>query len=190
MNNNRFCNICARQNSSFCENCLKNDENLNFRPREHFKYMFTYSSCWKNKGETAYFWNTTNDTAIETRTVTIGSDEYCPYCGRKALSLQRAIKTFDNYSITGYCCLCEGALAEIEYRKKEQELLVRYEKERSDLRKEWSSKLSFNMDKLFEIQEEKRRQKFNNYTKDFSNNYFTTINDEIPTDIESILKLS
>lgn len=184
----RFCNICERKNSIYCNECLKNDETLNFRPLREHSEKFYYSSSWNSPGKNCFSWNTTNESAVETRVVYIGNTAYCPYCGNKALALQRNIKRFNDYEISGYCCLCDGALAESEYESLKAALIAEHEKELEGLKREWLPKLKYDADKLFQIEQTRRTNRFNS-NKDYGCSYFSTINGKTPDTIDKLLHI-
>lgn len=186
----RFCNICSRRGSEFCESCQQNDEALNFYPEAYYKDMFYYGSAWSNKDVNIFHWNTTNDVADETRTINIGSHAYCPYCAKEALPLQRDIKRYDDYRVTGYCCLCEGALAESAYKNTELVLLAKHEKELSDLKQQWLPKLKYDVDTLFRLQQTYREKRFNSNKEYCGKSYFTTINGDVPVTVDNLFDLN
>lgn len=73
--------------------------------------------------------------------------------------------------VTGHCCICEGARAEIEYEKKLSDLKKAYETDCANLRSEYSNKLSFNTDRLIRI---KHRIELGRSCRDLT--HFNTIN--------------
>ena len=81
-----------------------------------------------------------------------------------------------------YCCICEGARAEIEYEKKLKELNEKFEDERARLRQQYSEKLKFDTDKLLYT-----KHKIESERSCLELNHFTSINDIKIDDIEQII---
>lgn len=74
---------------------------------------------------------------LPTKVTTIGNYSYCFYCGRVARPIQNKIIKFEDYSITGYTCVCKGAMDEYEMREKVAELTT----ERNKYNREVDSKI-------------------------------------------------
>ena len=182
--NNRFCNICIKRNTLACKDCLQKGENLNFVPHSEFRPMFDYHSSWHNGNTNIYSFNCNNTKSVQTRVIEIDGDMYCPYCGNKALVLYS--DHFDYGGLRGYCCLCDQALAEIEFQKELNRLNDEHEKKLYELQLAWKDKLKYNSRKLFDIQQRNREERFKT-VDDVS--YFTTINGKTPETIERLFEL-
>lgn len=65
--------------------------------------------------------------------------KYCAYCGRKALPIQGEYEKgrgfFTGYYDIGHCCVCKGAMDEVEHNQKLIELKKRHEEELINLEK-------------------------------------------------------
>ena len=107
---------------------------------------------------------------------------YCPYCGNKMYPIQDDV----TFTVTGYCCICEGARNEIEYENKKQILEEKHKKELLALSNEYQDKLTFDSDKLFKIKQRKEKESFEFFSRKY--NHFSTLNGEIYTDIEQIVR--
>ena len=100
-----------------------------------------------------YEWNSTNKDLIPTHSIKIGYNRYCPYCGEKMFPIQGHLaQGIKNYNTTGYCCICQGARDELEYKNKQEELAQKHRQEVQDLEKSYREKLKFCTKKLIDMQ--------------------------------------
>lgn len=109
-------------------------------------------------------WESDHPDLEPTETVIIGNQHYCVYCCQKAYPIQAGLRRNswsergDNYDTTGYCCICESAEKEKEYKKKLIELNERYEnqkrKEKHILYNEYKNDLKQDKKTLLKIEYE------------------------------------
>ena len=194
-NNNikcRFCYACNRCGTDYCQTCVQKDGTcLHLVPMSKFRDMFHYHSYYPNgynkDSVGVYSWNSTNMTAVPTKTIYLNHDEYCPYCGNRALPLQRRINSHNDYSVTGYACVCPGSQAEIEFISCEQALKEKHEQELHDLRKEYRDRLQYDLPKLFNMWQDHRQREFERSMKyENGRSYFTSVNGHTPENIEEL----
>ncbi len=135
-----YCNYCNKEK---CEDCINGYE---FIPKEKYKEYFTRGFIPKE-----YRFDTTNKKLKATTSIEIGYVNYCPYCGERMFNIQANYREYKDSSITGYCCLCDSALRELEYIKVKEILKKEYIKAKCELEKEYRKDLVFNKEKLSEI---------------------------------------
>lgn len=169
---NAICNHCI--NKEQCSECDKKWKDK-FVPSDEVKHYF---SRWYCSSGPSYHFNTTNPDLVPTHSIVIGwNDHYCPYCGEKMFVIQDK----ETLKEIGYCCICEGARAELDYENKKVAIQLKYEKmladELSELRGEYADKLSFCSEKLFEIKQKKERERFESSSRNFA--HFSTLNGKI-----------
>lgn len=174
------CNYCI--NKEQCNECDKKWKDK-FIPSEEVKQYFScgYVGVRGINGR-VYRFDTTNESLVPTHKILIDGDYYCPYCGESMYPIQ------DKYTleVIGHCCICQGAKDEIEYEQKKKELDKKHEKELYELRKEYSDKLAFCSEKLFEIKQKLERKHFEFFSHDY--NHFATLNGKPYTNIEQIVR--
>ena len=128
-------------------------------------------------GKQRYSFNTTNTDLIPTHDISIKGVHYCPYCGDIMFYVQEP----RTYAVIGYCCLCEGARAEIEYETHKRALILENEQRLLSHQKEYADKLTFCSEKLFEIHQQMEQKHFRPEPR---LNHFATLNGERYTSIE------
>jgi hypothetical protein len=79
-------------------------------------------------------WDSTHEDLRPTKFIEIGGKERCIYCGNIMLPIQAWIMRQNNYSITGYCCICKDAFKELEYRDNMESLKQKQYEEREKLK--------------------------------------------------------
>lgn len=174
------CNYCI--NKDFCTTCDK-DWYDKFIPNDRVKKYFEKSySGVKGINNYVYVYNSTNKDLVSTHSINIFGDMYCPYCGEKMFPIQKE----GFLIVVGYCCICEGAEAEIEYEKRKAELLSKHKKEISDLNMEFVDKLTFCSDKLLDIKHKKEKSLLK-YAA-INHSHFGTQNGEPYKKIEQLTK--
>ena len=101
------CNYCV--NKDFCSKCDSKWKDK-FIPNNDVKKYFNYGYVGV-RGIHGYVWSfdTTNEKLISTHAIKIYNSLYCPYCGEKMLTIQDR----SSLATIGYCCICDGAMAEI-----------------------------------------------------------------------------
>lgn len=168
------CNYCSNKGVT-CDTCK--NENC-FVPIDEVKEYFYYNP-YNNPIYSKYSYNSTSDKLVRTHHMRINHQYYCPYCGDVMYPIQDRISLV----VYGYCCMCIGARAEIEYEKKMKELRKKHEKEIHDLQSEYVDRLSFCTDKLAEIKTENDKKRI----EDSECTHFRTLNGEKYTDINQLL---
>lgn len=161
MSKKSMCNLCANKTTdNGCKDCNAGEYN-NFFPKSDIKKYFHYGYSGPGKG--SYYFNTTNEELKPTQSVLIKGTHYCPYCAKPSYCIQEK----DSLAVIGHCCICDGALAELEFESKKAELKQAHEKQMYDLACEYTDMLTFDMEQLFAIkqQQEKRSFEFHNHKK-------------------------
>lgn len=156
------CNYCVNKEAcsscdiTWCDKFIPNDD-----VRKYFSYGYNGV-----RGINGYTWDfdTTNEDLVQTHAIRIHHLLYCPYCGERMLPIQDST-TLDTI---GYCCICEGARAELEYERELEELKQNFETECVLLMGRYSDKLTFNTDKLLliknKIELERPHRKLNHFS--------------------------
>jgi len=174
-----LCNYC--ENKSACAKCNKvwNDQ---FIPAQRVRKYFAHNYVGV-RGVHGYVWSfdTTNEELVPTHSIRIGNEYYCPYCGSRMYLIQDKI----TFSVTGYCCICEGAEAELKYEAEKEELLKKQEMELRALKESYKEKLTFCSEKLFQIKQEQEKKRF--YGCYHNYNHFDTLNGRAYKEIESMI---
>lgn len=180
------CNYCI--NKEACELCDKGWKDKFIPNNDIWKFFNSVYVGVRGINGYVYTFNCDHPDLVPTHGIEIDGDIYCAYCGDKMQSVYETMDEYDFYGIhVGYCCFCDGAKKEIEYRTKKQELEQKYRKDLSDLDKEYRDKLVFCSDKLFEIKQNIEKRRFSNKcSNDY--NYFSMINDEKIAKIEQIVR--
>lgn len=174
------CSYCV--NTGACEKCDKNWRDM-FIPSDEVKRFF-FKGYVGVRGMNGYIYDfdTMDESLVPTHSIRIGNTHYCPYCGEEMFCIQDR----ETLAVTGYCCLCKGAMAEIEYEKARKKLEEEYKKALANLQEEYRERLTFDAKKLVE---EKHRQEMDSF-KFFGAdryNHFGTINGKSYTEIDQIL---
>ena len=166
-----LCNYCT--NKTQCSECNRADK---FIPTEEIKHYFQryYVGCRGIDGY-QYMWNSTNKELMPTQHIEIDNDEYCPYCGETMFPIQSFLaKGIDNYTVTGTCCICQGARDELEYTQKQSERQRKHKQEQYELEQIYAKKLTYCTEKLLNIKQKKEREKIN---LSFEYTFFNAPND-------------
>ena len=176
MENNNFCNNCI--NKEMCCQCGKHKDK--FIPNEDVRPYFQRVYIG-TKGINGYIWrfNTTNEHLLETQGVSIYGELYCPYCGEKMHCIQERETLF----VIGYCCFCEGARKELEYKKERKALEEKHKLEFWELEKEYEGMLDYDIPKLLETKISREKSKLHN--SNYS--YFSTINGKRISNISQLV---
>lgn len=173
----RVCHMC--ENQSHCqingEMCGKDKDK--FIPKEKVKHFFTrYCIGIDENGDRKYFTHVDldNPDLKPTHSILVGGHVHCAYCGEKSMHVA-----------AGYCCICDGALAEVQYNKELCELEAKHRLEMDELRKKWRKKLSFNLSRLLEVKQTQEKSRIDMWRDDVC--HFMTINGNKITDLEDLL---
>lgn len=169
-----LCRICDN-NGVKCKECdsYKNK----FEPKNEYYKFFSRSS---NGTEETYHFNTTDE---DLRITTSVSGGICPYCGESMFYVQDR----ETLRTLGRTCLCDGAMAELEYLDKMRELKKKHQDDLIKLQNEYSDRLQYNKEKLFDIMINRLKKDFE-WHKDSKVGFTTTINGEKLNTIEDICK--
>lgn len=182
-----ICNHCI--NKAQCSECDKSRKEK-FVPSEEVKHYFEryYVGVYGIDGR-VYSWNSTNPNLIPTTDIDVdGYGHYCPYCGEKMFPIQGYLaRGIDDYSTTGYCCICQGARDELEYKRKRIELEQKHAKELRNLEDQYRGKLTYCTDKLIEMRLSKIKKELASNPRTYS--YFATLNGEKYNSVEQFIKL-
>lgn len=173
----KICHLC--QNQSHCKSneelCDENKDK--FVPNDKVRHFFKrYYIGNDENGDRKYVTHVDldNPDLQPTHSILVGSRLYCAYCGDRSI-----------HATAGYCCICDGALAEVEYNKELCELEAKHRLEKDELRKKWSGKLRFNIDRLLEVRHSHERSRGSMWGENA--NHFTTINGNVIKKLEDIL---
>ena len=174
------CNYCI--NKKQCNECDKGWKDK-FIPSEEVKHYFKrgYVGTMGINGR-VYNFDTTNEFLVNTHSVYIDGKYYCPYCGE----IMYPIQDKETLDTIGFCCICEGAKAEIEYEKEKKELEKKHKEELYSLENKYIDKLTFCSDKLFDIKQRLERKHFEFFSHNY--NHFSTINGKPYNKIEDIIR--
>lgn len=159
------CEYCT--NTFFCKECDK-DWKDKFIPKKEIKHFFNWNYIGI-RGINGYIWswNSTHPDLKPTHYVVINNKKYCPYCGEETLCIQD-----EDLNIIGHCCICDGALAELEFESKKEDMQYRHQIELQELENEYKEKLKFCSDKLLDIKQERERQRLKFFDRTY--NHFNT----------------
>lgn len=155
------CGICI--NKTECDRCDKNWRDK-FIPNEKVRHYFSngYVSTMGIDGRIWRF-NTTKDELIPTKSVVIdGNEHYCAYCCEPMFIIQDK----ETLEKIGRCCLCDGAISELEYNEKLKMLKTEYNEKLGKLHMEYKDKLKINVVRLFEIKQEKDKKNFDFFNRE------------------------
>lgn len=180
------CNYCI--NESACSECNKKRWLDKFIPSDNVKkyFKYSYNGVMGLGGKYTWDFDTTNPDLIETHSVTIDGKYYCPYCCEPMFSIQADIKKYNDYSITGHCCICDGARSEIEYEIEKDKLEKKHITECSELQEKYRESLKFDSEKLFEIKQANERKDFEFSSHGYT--HFSTLNGSRYSDINEIVR--
>ena len=155
-----YCNCCRNRNNQqgdLCSNCCVNDGKWsrmqNFEPTNETRKYF--SRGWISDKDHDYFWNSTHKDLQPTKAIEISNSHYCPYCVSRMFPIQN-----NNLDVIGYTCLCDGAIAELEWKAEDKALRERHEKEIYELKEKYVSRVQSNLEALFELKQKKEKESF------------------------------
>lgn len=163
----KHCKVCVKNNNrdENCEVCDCFKKNY-FRPIESVEKYFPYSNV-------GYSWNSSSELLTPTTTIKVAGERVCPYCAEKPLPIQSRIRKYEDYSNTGYMCVCEGALKEIEFKEKLAELQKKHYEELEELKKSYRNDLVYNSDKLLNLEYALKKKEIDgNRDSYFKESYF------------------
>lgn len=104
----------------------RDEEHVDERAHDFFKLNY----C---SGGMKWCWDNFSKGARPTRIVSAGNSQFCAYCGRQALPLQKSLRDNYNYSekyvVWGYTCVCKSAMDEVEIEGLIKEVQERANKE-------------------------------------------------------------
>lgn len=156
----RECNICNHKNQ--CKANLLTE--CDFRPVESVKDYFTGSEFSGKVYRSAF--KATEEMFCSTKSITLKTKKYCAYCGEEMYEWKKYWCSYDPDSgfEFRYNCVCDGAFAELEYRKRKSELIKKHNDELNALAEEFSESLKFKgIEKIgnLKIEQERRTLEFN-----------------------------
>lgn len=155
------CNVCINKDS--CKDCKVGWEDK-FIPNNEVKHFFEH--CYAGTiGINGYVWswNSTNSDLKPTHRLDIYGKNICPYCGEEMYPIQNK-----NLDVIGYCCLCKGAQAELEYESKKTDMKNRHTVELQELQNYYKSSLTFCSKKLLEIKQQEEQRLAGFFDKEFT----------------------
>lgn len=85
------------------------------RSYDRFSRGFVGSSHGDDGSNYRSSWNSQCD-AEPTKMIHMRSRPVCAYCGNVGFPLQPHIERFRDYEVTGYTCVCKGAMDEVEWK--------------------------------------------------------------------------
>lgn len=166
---------------SFCKNntCEECDKQSKFQPIDEIRHLFRKGHTGPN--ESSMYLNTTHNDLKPTHTIKIDNSPFCPYCGNKSFYIQNP----ETLVVTGYCCFCDGARAELKYEAEKAQLKLEYEEKLNNLNNKYSKKLKFCSHKLFATYQKLQKRRFQFFNNSY--NHISTINGEIIRNIDEII---
>lgn len=109
----------------------RNEEHVDKRSHKYFHHIY---------GRDGYVWEYSSTSGAKpTKVVSVKGfyHKYCAYCGRQALPIQGECEKgrgfFVGYYDIGHCCVCKGAMDEVEYEDQLNELKKKHEQELKEL---------------------------------------------------------
>lgn len=146
-----FCSLCVYKGLQVCKKC---DHFERFHPRQELSKYFRRN----NQGDTLNLWSVDCNKLEPTATIKIGSSYYCPYCGDFSFIVTNPAQKspYKRNEVTGHCCFCEGALAELEYKKKRMLLELLHYQQLQNLKETYEPELKFHTDELLASSAENR----------------------------------
>lgn len=181
----QLCGFCINQES--CSDCKAKGWMDKFIPREDVRKYFKngYNGVRGYDGKHTWDFDTRNPDLKSTHSVVIDNKFYCPYCGNIMFSIQGRIIEYNDYSVTGHFCICNGAQEELQYEKEKSELQKKHKKELYDLNNRYKEALRFDSEKLFNIKQyfEKKNFEFSHY----NHTHFTKKDEDNITILEEII---
>ena len=167
------CNYCI--NKSQCSECDKGWKDKFIPAEEVESYFERHYVGVRGINGSEFGWNSSNPDLVPTRSITIGSTKYCAYCGETMFPIQGCLaQGMNNYAVTGYCCICQGARDELEYKAKEEELIRKHEQEKKELQNSYRERLKFCTEKLIDIQ---LKQIIKSCESPYEYTYFSSLKD-------------
>lgn len=108
------------------------------------------------------YFDTSHPELKPTRTIVIeGGRPHCVYCGEIALPIQAGRRHGGDFEVTGLCCVCKDAVAELELMDKVNELRSQFNLAERELIKQFPQP---DKKKLTAIRLQKLKEKFNHRT--------------------------
>lgn len=104
------------------------------RSYDCFTRGFVGSSHGDDGSSYRTYWNSECD-ASPTKMVNTYGRPVCAYCGNEGLPLQPNISGWKDYEVTGYTCVCKGAMDEVDWRSEVTEVENKHYEEMSALRR-------------------------------------------------------
>lgn len=143
-----FCSLCLNEGLDFCNQCEQFDL---FSPKSAMKKFFRPKQT--DDSRKCCRWEPDETSIEQTTTIKIGSSYYCPYCGEYAFVVtdRAAENPYKKNEVVGRCCLCNGARAELEYKKKRVLLLGMHERQLQLLVQQYEEDLRFHTEDLLAI---------------------------------------
>jgi hypothetical protein len=112
------------------------------RAEDFFSRGFVGTSQGDKNGY-RYFWESSHENLVETEYISMDNKPVCIYCGERMLPIQGGLRhridsfdSHDRYRTTGYCCICDDAFKEVDYKKKLEEMKERHFQELEVLKDE------------------------------------------------------
>ena len=167
------CNYCT--NKSQCSECDKGWKDKFIPSKEVEHYFHRYYVGVRGINGLEFSWVPDNPELVPTHSIAIGSRHYCAYCGEEMFPIQGYLaQRINNYATTGYCCICQGARDELEYKTKQEELAQKHKQEEQDLKNSYREKLKFCTEKLIDMQ---LKRIIKDCESPYKYNYFSNIDD-------------
>lgn len=131
-----YCSICAGCGGVECAIC---DRFEYFSPARDYKKYFQRK---KEQSGDACKWEPGGEHLEPTATVEMNGFFICPYCGEYSF-LITGFQGAQLKDMKGHCCLCRGALAELEYKKRVRLLKSLHQRQLVMLEQQFSEDMTF-----------------------------------------------
>lgn len=171
----QYCRFCINKDKEEikCKECGKDGKN--FIPTENIRKYFKHNY-------NRWYYNTSNGEITQTQGIIINDSMFCPYCTEEMLHLQD-----NNLEVIGRCCLCDGALNEMQYTKEAAQLKEEYNQKENELKVKYTKLLQYDLNGLFIKKQKIELKRFEFFNKNSKCNKFLTINGAAPIKIDELL---
>lgn len=122
----------------------------------------------------SYSWNSAHEELENTSVFELNGRYYCSYCCNPAYPIQAGLRDryrHEDYSTTGYTCICESAEKEKQFKKEKEELERKQSIEMHKLQEKYTDSLKHNKRKRLElihsseVKELERSEKYFDFTR-------------------------
>ncbi|ATF13595.1 hypothetical protein A616_16895 [Brevibacillus brevis X23] len=117
------------------------------KPSKYHRWVYTGGEI-----ERKWIWDSSHEELEPTSTFKIEGGQYCSYCYNQAYPIQSGLRNrMEDYTVTGYCCICDAAEKEKEYRNEKAVMSKRHRQEEQELILKYANELKPNKKKRLEM---------------------------------------